>query len=126
MKRLMVALVMVGLVVGICTWSIVEQRTTINDLLDEVDRLQEDCAAEDFDACLVRAERLAKKFSKRTAVLEEFMGHRALHGVHESLLVLPTMLKHEDHHNFAVRLKQCKLELEHLKTKGLPTLTNIL
>ena len=125
MKRLVVALVMFGVVVGLCVVSVWVQQKTVSGLLDEVNHLQEDYADENFDVCLERAKRLAEEFPDRTAVLEWFVGHRALHSAHESLAVLPTMLKHEDHHNFAVRLKECELELTRLQTKGLPLWENI-
>ncbi len=126
MKRLIVAIILLISALVFSVGSIWMQTNTLDEISADLAAIEQAYAAGDLEKCADLTETLVKEYPERTAVLEWFIGHNHIYGVYDALSLLPVTLDEEADYTFPIKLEECKIQLEHLRERGLPMLENII
>ena len=126
MKRLIVAIILLICAVVFSVGSIWMQTNTLDEISADLAAIEQAYMAGDLETCADLTETLVNEYPERTAVLEWFIGHNHIYGVYDALSILPITLEEESDYTFPIKLEECKIQLEHLRERGLPMLENII
>ena len=126
MKRLIIAVVLLIGTVAFSVTAICLQNHVLEGISDDLSAIEDAYHSRQYDRCLQLTEQLAEEYPHKTAALEWFVGHNRLHAVYDLLLLLPVTLQEDADRSFCVKLAECKIQLQHLRERGMPTWPNVI
>lgn len=126
MKRLIVAIVLLIVAIALSAGAMWWQTDTLDRIDADLTAVKEAYTAGDLAQCAVLTQELVEEYPERTAVLEWFMGHDHIYAVYDALSILPITLAEEADYTFPIKWEECRIQLEHLRERGLPLMENII
>lgn len=125
MKRVIVALVLLLVVVGLCTGAIWVQREQSGYLIERLDEMERNFDREHPEDSLEDARRFVQEFEEHTKLFPAFVRHSDLSRIQEDIHSLPVLLESGEPADFTPTLARCRARLQILYSQELPSLENI-
>ena len=126
MKRLWLAIALLGIVIGLCVTSLLYERHQTMRLLDSLDRLEEQCLDAEPQAARKAGQAFADEFSRRTKLFACFINHSTLTDCQNNVALLPAVLENAAPGERAVEIARCRVLLTALSEVERPNGQNIL
>lgn len=126
MKRVIVAVLLLGIAAALCIGALWEQQRVTVALLgacDELEALYDRGATED---CLRRAEALSSRIEEDTRLFPFFLRHERMETIFQHAAALPHLIDDEDPADFRTSLSAIRIQLEILLDNEWPLPENIL
>ena len=126
MKRLIISVVLLGIVGGICAFSLYIQRTNTKELLGLLDEMETAYESKDLERCQQLSDDFAAAYPKKTHLFSFFLCHSYISSAKEVAVTLPVILKEKDYSHYLTELTRCRSLLERLEELEVPSWNNIL
>ena len=126
MKRLWVAVALLGLAASLCVCASLYQHRHIDRMLDTLDRLERAYAAGDMQTANQLAEQLQEDYEAAGRVLYCFIAHSDLAGSQETVALLPALLRQGRQEELEMEIARLREQLGHLQTIDDPLWQNVL
>lgn len=126
MKRLLISIVLLGMVGGICVFSLYTQQKGTRELLELLDQMEDAYKTNDMDRCQQLSDQFPDTLDQKTRFFSLFQYHSYLSSIKEVAVTLPVILRGEDQTHYPIELVHCRSLLERLEELETPTLENIL
>ncbi len=126
MKRVLLAVVFLGVVVLMSALSILKTLHTTDQLLSHLHELEQQFSQKDMASALRTAEEFSASAKESIKLFPLFTRHDDVDLIKESAHLLPIFLKNGDLEHFTLELQKCKMHIDMLREKELPLLKNIL
>ncbi len=127
MKRLWVAVALLGLAASLCVCASLYQHRHIDRMLDTLDQLESAYAAGDIPKAQRLAEQLAKDYEAAGRVLFCFIAHGDLAQSQETVALLPALLQqNSQQEELNMEIARLREQLLHLRGIDDPLWQNIL
>ncbi len=126
MKRLWLAVILLGFAVTLCIGSQLYQHRQMDILLAQLDELDKSYAAGDISRTTQIARQLAEEYRQRTALMDCYIAHGDLADSRETAALLPSILEQDNREEFLMETARLREQMEHLRGIEHPTFRNIL
>lgn len=126
MKRMIVSAVLLLIIGSICLVALYVQQAGTTELLELLEQMDTAFSAGDLDACERLSEQFPREVEKKVPVFSLFLQHKDLKDIQELSVMLPVLLRQEDHAHYYSELARCRNILERLRELEYPVLQNIL
>ncbi len=126
MKRLWVAVALLGVAVALCLAASLYQHRQIDRMLDTLDRLETAYDAGDIGEAKRQAEQLVTDYKAVGRVLYCFIAHSDLAESQETVTLLPALLGQGDQEELKMEIARLREQLRYLREIDDPLWQNIL
>lgn len=126
MKRLWVAVALLGLVASLCVCASLYQHRQINRMLHTLDRLERVYTAGDMQTANQLAEQLQEDYEAAGRVLYCFIAHGDLAESQETVALLPALLRQGRQEELEMEIARLREQLGYLQTIDDPLWQNVL
>ena len=124
MTRFRIAVLLLILITGICTGTLLYQQQTVKHMEEDAQSIIRHYEDREVEECRQKAAALEQTFKKHESFLACFVSHTDLEAIGESLARLIALPPEDE--DFFAQLIQLRHLLEHLRQSEAPVLRNIL
>lgn len=126
MRRLWLALVLLGCVVGLCAATTAFQQQQMERMLVALEAVETACQQGDLSRATSLAEELAHRYERINKVSMCFIAHSDLAESQETVRLLPALIRKGGDEEIAMEIARLRAEWQHLRSIDTPLLRNIL
>ena len=126
MKRLWIAVALLGIAAGLCLGASLYQHRQIDRMLGTLDRLEQAYTQGDIATAQRLADQLYRDYEAVGRVLYCFIAHSSLENSQETVALLPALLRQGKQEELEMEIARLREQLRYLSTLDDPLWENIL